>query len=447
MGNKHARGKEHDIRHKTKFSIIEPGDLLPVHEIVQFSSRSFETKLSKVKHPIHQTCMNRLMAIPNFFTSEECNDMIKRCNDFKNLEDEYPKEYRNASRELITDKEFAKLIFERLKETIDLDAIGKLITPYGLDSRGEWKACGINEMMRLSKYEPGEYFKIHTDGQFRRSEHERSIYTLLIYLNQDFKGGETRFYNDPTKTDSDFEEYSLLHTLKPSLGQLALFNQDFYHEGCPVTKGTKYILRTEIMYLRVDSLSIPRDVKFEQSEAYQKIGQLFKESERLEKNGDVYAASESYLAGQQMLVDSGKTFEYLLNRHYFIPEGLVENIEQNNLTILPEEIIFIVFSFLKESEICSIVLPLNRYLNQLARSPIIWKSVYQKYWDGTTFRKLCESDIPIDWYHHVRVRNFTEHSFKAICIDFTSELATYGLFNVETPNTVEPYVGRNSGVQ
>ncbi|EFC49721.1 P4Hc domain-containing protein [Naegleria gruberi] len=451
MGNKHSassssRNDNNDHlqqqRIKSKYSVIEPDDSIKVRQMFSYDRQSFELKPLEISGPFYEDSLNRLMVIPNFFSDDECRDLIKKCSNFQSLEDEYPKEHRNAMRELVTDNKLADLIFNRLKNKIDLDQIGKSIAPYGLDSRGRWVACGVNECMRFSKYEKGEYFKIHTDGQFRRSENERSIYTLLIYLNQDFNGGETKFFSDPND-----DTFNLHHTLKPSVGKLALFNQDFYHEGCSVISGIKYILRTEIMYLRVDNNSIPRDNNFEQSETYQQIGQAFKESETLEKSGDVYGSSEKYFAGQRLLVKSGKTFEYLLNRQYCILEGPVENDKNDNLTVLPEEIILNIFTFLSESEICSVGLQLSRYLNHLARSPILWKAVYKKYWNGNTYLKLCEKEPLTDWYHAARVRNFTERNFKPICIDITSEVATFGFFSDETPKTTEPYVGRYTGGQ
>ncbi|EFC35281.1 predicted protein, partial [Naegleria gruberi] len=219
MGNiVHHKGHEIHAAQQQVQTIVEPGDEVIVKErIVQVHS-SFQTDDSPLvtTPPLKERCWNRLMAIPNFFSHHECEDLIKRCKNFKEIQDEYPKEYRNSTRELIIDADLASLIFDKLKTRIDLDAISKMVTPFGVDSAGTWKACGVNEMMRFNKYQIGEYFKIHTDGQFKRNNNERSIYTLLIYLNDDFKGGETRFYNDPEMMDgNNYSYYNLVHTVKP----------------------------------------------------------------------------------------------------------------------------------------------------------------------------------------------------------------------------------------
>ncbi len=58
---------------------------------------------------------------------------------------------------------------------------------------GNSKACGLNEMFRSYKYEPGQKFQKHRDQSFIRNESEASYFTVLIYLNEGFKGGETVF--------------------------------------------------------------------------------------------------------------------------------------------------------------------------------------------------------------------------------------------------------------
>jgi hypothetical protein len=50
-------------------------------------------------------------------------------------------------------------------------------------------------MFRVYKYLPGQQFKMHRDGSYERNENEKSFYTFLIYLNDDFEGGETEFEN------------------------------------------------------------------------------------------------------------------------------------------------------------------------------------------------------------------------------------------------------------
>jgi hypothetical protein len=65
----------------------------------------------------------------------------------------------------------------------------------------------------------------------------------MVYLNSDFKGGETIFYF------SDGNTYSL----KPQIGTCLIFNQNILHEGATVTAGLKYFIRTDILYKKIIS--------------------------------------------------------------------------------------------------------------------------------------------------------------------------------------------------
>ena len=61
-----------------------------------------------------------------------------------------------------------------------------------------WRACGLNECIRLAKYTPGDEFQAHYDVAFLRSPSERSCYTVNINLNGGFAGGRTRFFANIT---------------------------------------------------------------------------------------------------------------------------------------------------------------------------------------------------------------------------------------------------------
>jgi prolyl 4-hydroxylase len=97
------------------------------------------------------------------------------------------------------------------------------------------KPVGANERFRAYRYEPGQRFAPHLDGCYQRSAHERSELTLMIYLNEGFGGGATRFL------DYDLD-------VAPKTGMALLFQHRLLHEGCAVTSGVKYVLRSDIMY-------------------------------------------------------------------------------------------------------------------------------------------------------------------------------------------------------
>jgi 2OG-Fe(II) oxygenase superfamily len=117
--------------------------------------------------------------------------------------------------------------------------LGERARPF-LPSRIEsWLFTGFNERFRYYRYDPGQQFAPHWDGCFRRETGEESRLTFMVYLNDDFTGGETKFYGDrggPTVT------------VRPERGMALVFVHRQLHEGAPVIRGRKYVLRTDVMY-------------------------------------------------------------------------------------------------------------------------------------------------------------------------------------------------------
>jgi len=94
------------------------------------------------------------------------------------------------------------------------------------------------EMVQVVKYIPGDYFRPHYDERASGGMYGRHA-TLLVYLNDDFTGGETVFPR-------------LNRTIQPEKGKAILFKNTnletrrclwkSFHEGRPVVSGEKYIL-------------------------------------------------------------------------------------------------------------------------------------------------------------------------------------------------------------
>lgn len=127
---------------------------------------------------------------------------------------------RNNNRVMLYDTALATKLWERLK-------------PFAPSKIGNSVAIGLNELFRFYKYQSNEQFKKHRDQSFIRNESEASYFTFMIYLNDEYEGGETTF-----------NEVTIL----PEQGMALIFLHDLEHEGSTVTSGTKYVLRTDIMY-------------------------------------------------------------------------------------------------------------------------------------------------------------------------------------------------------
>jgi len=140
------------------------------------------------------------------------------------------KDIRNNTRVMLDDETIAETLWERIKPFV----------PEEIEEEQEtWTAIGLNERIRFYRYEPGQYFAPHYDGCFARSEIEESKLTLMVYLNDNFTGGETRFNLRYPHSEEN---------VIPQMGSVLCFIHHLYHEGAAVLRGVKYVLRSDVMY-------------------------------------------------------------------------------------------------------------------------------------------------------------------------------------------------------
>lgn len=170
-----------------------------------------------------------IFIIEDFLSAEECSNLRSHCNHIQFEEAKVDtgnaqvvmKGIRNNDRYLYNDKAFASSIYER--------ALPFLVPQIGL-----YEVSGLNELFRFYKYKKSHRLKMHRDGNYERNEQESSFYTFLIYLNDDFEGGETNFRN--------------IGKVNPKAGSALVFLHPLFHEGKEVLQGKKYVLRTDVMY-------------------------------------------------------------------------------------------------------------------------------------------------------------------------------------------------------
>ena len=145
-----------------------------------------------------------------------------------------------------------------------------------------WQPRAVNSRWRLYRYDAGFSLDrhldraysasgLHTDGKLRHDvlqDGSASLLTLLIYLNDGVEdgGGGTTLYSFPRSrlprrcnsgSDSDSgsdDDYNELTEVLPRAGDALAFPhgvnnpQSVWHAGAPLMKGTKYIIRTDIIY-------------------------------------------------------------------------------------------------------------------------------------------------------------------------------------------------------
>lgn len=169
--------------------------------------------------------MDFLYAIDDVLTQEECEKYVKyfENSNVEEINDKHRKYYRVQ----FDDKILADILFNKVKNYIP-NKIRKI-------------SVGMNSHIRLSKYEPRQFFGIHKDGiNFDKDNKQNMSYaTLNIFLNDNFVGGETVFYEKDKKTVS-------LECI-PKIGRGSFFYSQQWHEGAQIEKGYKYLLRTDLM--------------------------------------------------------------------------------------------------------------------------------------------------------------------------------------------------------
>jgi prolyl 4-hydroxylase len=175
---------------------------------------------------------NGIWVVENFFTVDECQEWIDLA---ENLGfDDAPitigigkeairKDVRNNNRAMVDDDEKAFLIWQKVKPHLPQMVYHRV-------------ALGLNERLRFYRYDSGQQFRFHFDGSFRRPTGEQSLLTFMVYLNDDFEGGETKFL-DSEKT-----------IVIPKIGMMIAFKHEILHEGSEVKGGRKYVLRSDVMF-------------------------------------------------------------------------------------------------------------------------------------------------------------------------------------------------------
>lgn len=180
-----------------------------------------------------------IFTVSEVFTRDECLALIDRAEslgfDAASVRTTHgPQmltEIRNNDRLVVHDPDLAGRMWNRIAPF--LPVLDKCV------------ASGVDSQLRFYRYTPGQQFKRHKDGAVRNASGHVSKLTYLIYLNNDCQGGETIFreYREENGSREKIE-----FTVTPTVGTALLFRHERWHEGAPVTAGSKYVLRTDVFY-------------------------------------------------------------------------------------------------------------------------------------------------------------------------------------------------------
>ncbi|MBG1263338.1 prolyl hydroxylase family protein [Nostoc commune] len=181
---------------------------------------------------------NEIFTLDNILSPKECAEYITLTENIGYTDApittirgfEIRPDIRNNQRVILDDQERAFDLWQRVSNYIP-------------SSIGRWQAVGLNERFRFYRYDPGQMFAIHHDGSYRRPNGDESLLTFMIYLNEGFEGGDTRFH-----LSRRYYEDLLNIAVIPATGMVLCFVHELVHEGAPIIQGRKYVLRSDIMY-------------------------------------------------------------------------------------------------------------------------------------------------------------------------------------------------------
>lgn len=161
--------------------------------------------------------------INKFINKATCLDFINKFEKTGDLDIDFEVGNDKYARHDFRDRNLRKILFEcflnHSKEFIEKENI-----------------VDISNLFYVSKYFPGNSIDWHLDGH-RECDGMKSNYSFVIYLNDNFDGGET----------SIKDKNGVVIDVKPDTGKVLILNQDIMHCGKQVKKGIKYILRGDLM--------------------------------------------------------------------------------------------------------------------------------------------------------------------------------------------------------
>ena len=206
-------------------------------------------ELSLVDTPL-RALQAQITEIPNVFTAAECSRISGQAETVGLSAQKYNDASRAQprARTNLSDESLVKTIWTRICDRVppleQIYARHSPSQPPSDVSHADYAPVGVNPFLRVYRYDVGTRFPPHEDTPYIAPDGQRSFLTVLLYLNDEFSGGETIFYVD--HKDSTVGSIAI----HPKAGAVVIFPHELWHEGTEITAGWKYVMRTEVMYAR-----------------------------------------------------------------------------------------------------------------------------------------------------------------------------------------------------
>ena len=197
----------------------------------------------------------------NVLSAAECQRLIDLTEAFGYLEDaavSLPRSVRhNDSLTWVVDDATNAIIWQRCETLLEDSHEFNCGHP----------ALGINARFRFYRYGQGDFFAPHTDGSWPGSriidgqlvtnayDDRWSQLSFLLFLSEDYTGGATQFYvnsHNPAQPARHLDEAEVVDVRTP-LGGALCFPHGMHplhcmHSSQEITSGTKYIIRSDILF-------------------------------------------------------------------------------------------------------------------------------------------------------------------------------------------------------
>lgn len=339
---------------------------------------------------------------------------------------EYTTDYRDCTRVVFECEDLSKQLWRELKDKFPSTSLSRIkpsgVETSGLPCSGTWIPCKVNEVVRVVRYIPGQYFKPHTDGGHVVHDDCRSIFTVLVFLNEGYTGGDTKIYTG----NYDYPEVTFSGDRR---GTVVAFPHAMWHEGCTVTSGEKFVLRTDIMFVRIEH-GIPRELG--NVKIYNQIEKLYKLSNIAKQQGFAEDACSYYLDAMRLSMKESTGMPMIYREcglklqpcSYFSISEFVD-----------------IGSLIRLSEVCA-------EFNTIFRGNDIWKPKYIRDFETPSSDDVDECCPDSRWWVHYRHRYIIEHREPILFIDLGSpgsEVVTFRYSTVgcsqEIPSCVMLYPG------
>eukprot|EP01087_Luapelamoeba_hula_P020238 TRINITY_DN6878_c0_g1_i1.p1 TRINITY_DN6878_c0_g1~~TRINITY_DN6878_c0_g1_i1.p1 ORF type:complete len:303 (+),score=53.54 TRINITY_DN6878_c0_g1_i1:49-909(+) len=229
------------------------------------------TKVSHLERVNLKGTKGKLWQVDHFLSYRECAALLQRAETagwrpsppsgggHGRTGREYP---RTSAVSIVVDQAVAQQWYDRIKPFVPEDISwlrGNPNVPQD-PTAPQWRPVGVVERLRLYRYEKGDEYPEHRDGCYKRNFvnadggtiQQRTFLTLLIYLNDECEGGETVFYanNEHCQFLRASENKPVSVSVTPELGRALVSKHNILHKGSVVTRGVKYVARTDIVYQR-----------------------------------------------------------------------------------------------------------------------------------------------------------------------------------------------------